>query len=89
MILFDQFGYPIQVGDKVLYTTGAQSNTTLEIGTVTEIIESSRPNSVPKARIRTASGRTAANYRYKYEIFSLMYLTPLEQVQDQHPELFI
>lgn len=33
----DLFGVPVNIGDKVAYTTGSQGNETMEIGTILDI----------------------------------------------------
>jgi hypothetical protein len=80
----DQFGVPLNVGDDVIYTTGAQSNTCLEVGTVLEINTEYLWGSTQKrAIIKTATGRRATNSRGQYELISL------NPHKAQHPELFI
>lgn len=73
----DLFGVPLNVGDKVVYTTGAQSNTRLSVGTILEIF----PNN--SAYIQMASGRKASNKRKQYELVSI------KAIEEQHPEFFI
>lgn len=72
----DILGVPVSVGDRVAYTTGNQSNQSLEIGTIDSIVKG-------KCLIKTARGRITANYRSKSDIMSL---APAISV---HPELFI
>jgi hypothetical protein len=80
----DQFGVPLEVGDQVIYTTGAQSNTELEVGTILEISNYKVLNNVlERAIIKTSTGRRATNPRGKYELISL------NPHKAQHPELFI
>lgn len=88
-MILDQLGYPINKGDKVLYTTGAQSNTGLQIGIAEEFNPSVGYAKKPGFKIRTDSGRLASNYRGSYELLSLKYLRPLSEVQQEEPELFI
>jgi len=73
----DLFGVPLHVGDKVVYTTGAQSNTRLEIGTILSI----SPNN--DAILKSYSGRRLQLPRYDYE------LVAVSPISTQHPELFI
>lgn len=74
----DLFGVQLNVGDKVVYTTGAQSNQTLEAGTIHEIDETHAG-----AMIITSSGRKAQLWR------SSRCLVSVKPIQTQHPELFI
>jgi hypothetical protein len=76
----DQFGVPLNVGDEVIYTTGAQSNTYLEVGT---ILEFTSMRNMEAAIIKTATGRRATNSRSQYELMSI------NPHKAQHPELFI
>ena len=72
----DMFGIPLNVGDKVIYTTGARSNTILEVGTILEITDN-------RAYLRSKSGRKLTNCRYESTLASI------NPIQAQHPELFI
>ena len=81
----DLFGSPLVVGDEIIYTTGSQSNTCLERGTIVEITTKATWNMGTRevALIRTASGRKATNYRGPHELVSV---NPIKQAS---PELFI
>lgn len=83
----DLFGVPLNVGDRVAYTTGAQSNMTLELGSILEIDadywSTSRASGPAAALIKTASGRKASNWR------SAKSLIAVAPIASQHPELFI
>ena len=76
----DQFGVPLDIGDEVIYTTGAQSNTILEVGTILEFTSMWNKEA---AIVKTSSGRRATNPRGQYELVSL------NPHKAQHPELFI
>lgn len=82
----DLFGVQLNVGDKVVYTTGAQSNQTLEAGTIYEIDDAHwthRDGTRAGAMIITSSGRKAQLWRSSYCLVSV------KPIQTQHPELFI
>ena len=80
----DLFGLPLNIGDEVIYTTGAQSNSSLERGYIKDIqIKNTYHGSVEKAMITTASGRKATNWRSSKELVSV---NPVKQT---NPELFI
>lgn len=89
--MIDLFGLPLNVGDEILYTTGSQSNTDINRGTIVEIDENYWEKSYsrrtrsgsPAALIRTENGRKASIWRGRYELVSV---TPFKQL---HPELFI
>ena len=80
----DLFGLPLNIGDEVIYTTGAQSNSSLERGYIKDIqIRNAYRGSVEKAMITMASGRKATNWRSSKELASV---NPIKQT---NPELFI
>ena len=80
----DLFGVPLHIGDRVIYTTGSQSNTYMEVGTITEFaILDNWTGEHPAARIKTTSGRKASNLRTKNELVSV------SPIAAQHPELFV
>lgn len=81
----DLFGVPVNIGDKVAYTTGSQGNVNMEIGTILDIQVRTSTYSPPYEMciLRSSTGRKMSNPRGRYGIISL---TP---VQSQHPELFI
>ena len=80
----DLFGLPLNIGDEVIYTTGAQSNSSLERGYIKDIqVQNTYRGSVEKAMITTASGRKATNWRSSKELVSV---NPVKQT---NPELFI
>ena len=80
----DLFGVPLEIGDEIIYTTGAQSNTSLERGFILEIKDITRWQ-VPQAMalIKTSSGRTATNWRGPRE------LVAVKGIAQSYPELFI
>lgn len=81
----DLFGVPLNIGDRVIYTTGAQSNTPLEVGIIKEIKSVTRRNGITRtgAYIKTASGRTTFNIRQSFE------LVAVGPIAVQYPELFV
>lgn len=83
----DLFGVTLNVGDRVAYTTGAQSNMDLELGTILKIDETcwGTTNTYPRAGalIKTASGRNASKWRSSKSLISVALIAL------QHPELFI
>ncbi|MGD8306165.1 MAG: hypothetical protein PVF17_05895 [Ignavibacteria bacterium] len=79
----DLFGVKLNVGDEIIYTTGAQSNTKLERGHILEIDFNKGYRLEEVALIKTSSGRTATNWRYSDELVSV---NPIKQ---SNPELFI
>lgn len=79
----DLFGVELNVGDEIIYTTGAQSNTKLERGYILEIDFNRKYNIGEVALIKTSSGSKATNWRYSNELVSI---NPIKQSK---PELFI
>lgn len=80
----DLFGVPLAIGDRVVYTTGAQSNTTLEVGTIVEFItKTSFSGTRTFAYLKTSSGRRTTNYRDSSE------LVAVSTIAVQYPELFV
>ena len=80
MLYLDMFGVPLNVGDFVIYTTGAQGSTLLEVGHVTQL---STKRDYAYATIISPSGRKLTNDRLCKHLAST---TP---IRIQHPELFI
>ncbi|MHB8098127.1 MAG: mechanosensitive ion channel domain-containing protein [Sulfuricurvum sp.] len=72
----DLFGVPVNIGDKVVYTTGGRGDTYLDTGTVEKI-------NLGIVSIRSSRGRLLTNPRNSREIMSV---TPTATL---HPELFI
>lgn len=86
----DRLGIPLAVGDKVIYTTGAQSNSSLEIGEILEINPTGGYRGTGDAMIRTENGRKATNWRGEYELISIQYHNKVkEYLQGKYPEKFI
>lgn len=80
----DLFGVPLNIGDRVIYTTGAQSNTQLEVGTIVDFISKTYSSGTYTfAHLKTASGRRTTNYRGSTELVAVSPIT------SQHPELFV
>ena len=80
----DLLGFPLSIGARIVYTTGAQSNTRLEIGEIVDIESRAGWHGGGEAAlIRTASGRKAANWRAKHELMSLQFIS------EHYPELEI
>ena len=80
MQYFDKFGVELQVGDAVVYTTGAQGNTTLDLG---HIVSFHVRRGLSAAMLRSSRGRMLINDRLCCKLVST---TP---IRAQHPELFI
>ena len=78
----DKLGVPLHIGDKVGYTTGAQSNESIEIGTIINIRQATNI-AEEIADIRSEGGRKLANPRYSCGLISI------SPIAAQHPELFI
>lgn len=72
----DLFGVPVNIGDKVVYTTGGGGGTYLGTGTVEKI-------NLDVVRIRSSRGQLLINPRNSREIMSVTSTVTL------HPELFI
>lgn len=93
MTMFDKFGYPVQVGDTVIYAVGAQSDTSLRTG----VVKSIDPNPRGVFDFTTRSWKPAVGAmiagnqqaRYSSDIISTHYFRPLVDVQAESPELFI
>lgn len=85
--MYDKLGYPVQIGDPVLYVVGGQSDTFLYKGTVIDIRPSKR--GPLHCLIRKENGRKLQLGRGTNEILSLKYLIPLDTVRETSPELFI
>lgn len=78
----DKLDVPLHIGDKVGYTTGSQSNESIEIGTIINIRQATNI-AVEIAEIRSEEGRKLANPRYSWGLISIA------PIAAQHPELFI
>ena len=76
----DLFGVELHIGDTVAYTTGAQGNESIELGTIYQLGER-RGHSI--AYLISSRGRKLSNPRMCKFIISS---TP---VRTQHPELFL
>lgn len=76
----DIFGVPLNIGDTVVYTTGAQGNESLELGT---ILQFSERRGFPTALLKSARGRTLSNFR------RCSHLVSSNPVRTLHPELFL
>ena len=72
----DLLGYPLNVGDEIVYTTGAQSQARLQLGFILEIKDN-------EAMIRTKQNRRALNWRRSFELLSI------NPIKENNPELFI
>ena len=79
----DLFGVELNVGDEIIYTIGARSNTRLERGYILEIDLNKGYRLEEVALIKTSSGSKATNWRYSNELVSI---NPIKQSK---PELFI
>ena len=82
----DLFGVKLNIGDEIIYTTGAQSNSSLERGFINDIqLKKAYYNNVmiEKAMITMSSGRKAINWRSSNELVSI------NSIKQLHPELFI
>lgn len=82
----DLFGVELNVGDEIIYTTGAQFNTKLEKGYILKIaFHKSKNNYKPKERalIKTSSSHEVTTWRDSDKLVSI---NPIKQ---SNPELFI
>ena len=81
----DLLGVPLNIGDEIIYTTGAQGRNSMERGFIVDIRLSKNgyARDYYEALIKTASGRTATNWR------SSLSLVSVKPIKAQHPELFI
>jgi hypothetical protein len=80
----DLFGAPLNIGDRVIYTTGVQSITRLEVGTIVEFVTKTYTSgSYTYAYLKTASGRRTSNYRGSAA------LVAVNPIAVQYPELFV
>ena len=76
----NKFGVELNIGDRVIYTTGGPGCTYLETGVIVDIV-TGRQN---EARIKSdESGRTLTNGR------SMHGLVALKPIIEARPELFI
>ena len=80
MQYFDKFGVELKVGDTVVYTTGAQGDTTLDLGL---IVSFHVRRGLSAAMLRSPRGRTLTNDRLCRNLVSIA------PIRAQHPELFI
>ena len=78
----DKLGIPLSIGDRVIYTTGEQSNQSLEIGTVLEF-KLSKYSSGLSAQLLSVNGRKLAKLRHSSELLSI------EPIYKAHPEILI
>ena len=76
----DIFGVPLNIGDIVAYTTGAQGNESIELGTIYLFGER---RGHPVAYLTSSRGRKLSNPRL------CKYLVSSNPVRIQHPELFV
>lgn len=81
----DLLGVPVNIGDKVIYTTGSQGNECMEIGTILDIKSHIGYNNIiyESVILLSSTGRKMTNPRGKHSIVSL------NPIKTQHPELFI
>lgn len=78
----DKLGIPLSIGDRVIYTTGEQSNQSLEIGTVLEF-KLSKYSSSLSAQLLSVNGRKLSNLRRPSDLLSI------EPIYKAHPEILI
>lgn len=78
MQTFDKFGYPIEIGDTVIFAMGGRSSYELRTGLVIDIKSKQlvyiKGNKIP---------------RYSDDVVNTKYLMPLDQVRNDNPELFL
>lgn len=69
----DLFGVPVNIDDKVAYTTGSQGNETMEIGTILDITSYTGYNETiyESVVLKSSTGRRMSNSRGKYGVISL------------------
>ena len=78
----DKLGMPLSIGDRVIYTTGEQSNQTLEIGTILDF-RTAKYSSKISAQLLSANGRKLTKLRASYELVSV------EPIYKAYPEILI
>ena len=78
----DKLGMPLFIGDRVIYTTGEQSNQTLEIGAILEF-RTAKYSLKTNAQLLSANGRKLTNLRASYELVSV------EPIYKAYPEILI
>ena len=78
----DKLGMPLFIGDRVIYTTGEQSNKTLEIGTILDF-RTATYNLKTNAQLLSANGRKLTKLRASYELVSV------EPIYKAYPEILI
>ena len=78
----DKLGIPLSIGDRVIYTTGEQSNQSLEIGIVLEF-KLSKYSSSLSAQLLSVNGRKLSNLRRPSAVLSI------EPIYKAHPEILI
>ena len=80
----DKLGMPLFIGDRVIYTTGEQSNQTLEIGTILDFRTAKySSSSKTSAQLLSANGRKLTKLRASYELVSV------EPIYKAYPEILI
>jgi len=78
MQTFDKLGYPVEIGDTVIYALGGRSDYSLSTGKVVDI------DNYNKIYIKGLR-----RHRYCDSVINTKYLTPLDQVPNNNPELFL
>ena len=78
----DKLGMPLSIGDRVIYTTGEQSNQPLEIGTILDF-RTAKYSLKTSAQLLSANGRKLTKLRASYELVSV------EPIYKTYPEILI
>lgn len=87
--MFDLLGYPLAIGDTVIYAVGCQSDTGLYVGTIDSFAPATYGRNQTALKIRTKADRLLTNTRHPQTVINTKYLTPLTTIQESYPELFI
>jgi len=77
MQTFDKLGYPIEIGDTVIFTMSGRNTYSLRTGLVTDI---------NNREVFIEGNKKSRDCTF---VVNTKYLTPLDQVRNDNPELFL
>ena len=77
MQTFDKLGYPVEIGDTVIFTMGGRGSYSLRTGLVIDI----------EGNAIFIEGNKKS--RYCTHVVNTKYLIPIDQVRNDQPELFL
>lgn len=77
MQTFDKLGYPIDIGDTVIFTMGGRGNYGLRVGLVIDI---------NNREVFIEGNKKSRDCTF---VVNTKYLMPLDQVRNDNPELFL